>query len=132
MKIVDRLTFLAMPAGTVYAKWSEQPADGSFTNLNYEEVAIKWDTVVAGADFVTQDLFPSFDGVSGSETLFDVFQSMLAGETSPPVDYDCAGRDGLFDKDQLFAVWSIEDTEKLVALLQEALATRRNGENVGK
>jgi hypothetical protein len=52
---------------------------------------------------------------------------------SPPIDYDSAGRDGLFDDDQLFAVWSEQDAMNLAALLNKAAMERkRNGKTGGK
>jgi hypothetical protein len=35
-----------------------------------------------------------------------------------PLDFDCQGRDGLFDLDQLFAVWSDSDVEALITRLR--------------
>lgn len=120
MRIVDRKTFLTLPAGTVFAKFSPQPADGSFRALTHEEVAIKGDTV-AGVDFVVQDLFPWFEGCNDSRAWSDAMIAMLDGKPSPPLDYDCGARDGLFDQDQLFAVWDVEDQRRLVTRLQAAL-----------
>ena len=37
------------------------------------------------------------------------------------MDFAYEGRDGLFDKDQLFAVWSIRDIRSLIDRLQECL-----------
>src|SRR5690606_10806900 len=56
MRIVDRTTFLSLPAGTVYAKWGSAgelapPAH----DLTHEEVAVKGETV-AGVDWVVLDL----------------------------------------------------------------------------
>lgn len=111
MRIVDRATFLALPPGTIYAK---------FNPCVIEAPAIKWATM--GADFVTQDLVPSFEGCTNGEDEFAVILAMVdEGQESPPVDYDCAGRDGLFDRDQLFAVWSAEDAKRLIATLQNAV-----------
>jgi hypothetical protein len=112
MKIVDRATFLALPAGTVFTKY--QPA-------NLGAPAIKGETV-AGVDFVVQPLDPWFLGARGSEGYIDILFAMQGGQASPPVDYDCGGRDGLFDQDQLFAVWDRADLEALIARLQRALA----------
>lgn len=47
---------------------------------------------------------------------------MEAGKASRPVDYDCVVSDGLYEEDQLFAVWEAEDARRLVARLQRALA----------
>lgn len=121
MRIVDRKTFLSLPAGTIFVKFPAQPSDGSFLDLGHDgEVAIKGETV--GADFVVQPLFPLFDGDVDSEMNVGRMEDMLKGIESPPLDYDYAGRDGLFDQDQLFAVWNRQDAEGLIARLQRALA----------
>ena len=54
---------------------------------------------------------------------FDEIDRMTADQSheSPALDYDSAGRDGLFDDKQRFAVFSHEDTRRLIARLQSAL-----------
>lgn len=117
MRIVNRKDFLNLPAGTVFMKFPAQPADHH--DLGYDgAVSIKWDT--CGADFVSQDLMPQFEGWSDSEDWSNVIIDMIDGKQSPPVDYDCAGRDGLFDQDQLFLVWGSDDLVKMIDLLQAA------------
>lgn len=113
MRIVNRAAFLAMSPGTVFAKFSPNCI---------EAPAIKWDTV--GEDYVVQTLDPLFEGWETCLDYHDTLASMIAGNPSPPVDYDSAGRDGLFDKDQLFAVWSEDDHVALIAVLVKALGLR--------
>lgn len=123
MRIVDRKTFLALPSGTVFMKFPAQPADGSYADLAPDGcLQIKWDT--CGEDFVTQDLVPFPDGWQDCKDIFDDMQAMLRGEPGKMADYDCAGRDGLFDKDQFFQVWDIDDHQKLIGLLYKALEYR--------
>ena len=119
MRIVDRKTFLTLPSGTVFAKFGG-PA-GDLTDAYFGEVAIKCDTV--GSDFVCQDLLGQFEGWTGSDSHFDEIDRMTADQSheSPALDYDSAGRDGLFDDKQRFAVFSHEDTRRLIARLQSAL-----------
>lgn len=124
MRIVDRKTFLALPAGTVFMKWPAQPADGSYYSLGPDGcVQIKWATC-SGVDFACQDLVPFPDGWSDSGDIVDDQIAMLRGEEGKPADYDCAGRDGLFDEDQLFLVWDVDAHQKLIDLLQRALTAR--------
>lgn len=121
MRIVDRATFLALPAGTVFMKFPAQPADGSYVDLGISDrLQVKWDTV-AGADFVCQDMVPYFEGWKTGEDFCDALVAMLGGANSPPADYDCAGRDGLFDHDQLFLIWDRDAHKKLIDMLQTAL-----------
>lgn len=120
MRIVDRKTFLAMPAGTVFMKWPDQPTDGSYHDLAPDgRVQIKWDTCYE--DFVCQDLEPFPEGWQDSNDVSDDRIAMLRGEEGKPADYDCAGRDGLFDREQLFLVWDKDAHRNLIALLQQAL-----------
>lgn len=112
MKIVDRKAFLALPAGTVFAKYQPHV---------FGAWEIKEGTM--GEDYVVQDLFPFF-AVEGDswEEQWKVLESIKKGAPSPPMDFDCAGRDGLFDRDQLFGVLERADLEALIARLQLALA----------
>jgi hypothetical protein len=124
MRIVDRDTFLALPAGTVFMKYPAQPKDGSYIDLAPDSVVqIKWDSS-AGIDFVCQDLVPFYEGWHDSNDWAETQIAMLRGEESPPADYDCAGRDGLFDRDQLFLIWDEDAHQKLINLLQQALSLR--------
>lgn len=126
MRIVDRKTFLELPAGTVFMKFPAQPEDGSYINLADDgEVQIKWRTC-AGVDFVSQNLVPFPEGWKDSGDIADDQVAMLRGDEGKPADYDCAGRDGLFDEGQLFLVWNEVDHEKLIELLQRALEERKS------
>lgn len=122
MRIVDRITFMSMPEGTVFAKFGGP--QGSPDDAFFGDVRIKEDT--CGSDFVVQDLIGQFEGWTGDSSHFheiDLMASNPAHE-SPPLDYDSAGRDGLFDQHQRFAVWSIEDQERLISCLKDALERR--------
>lgn len=84
------------------------------------ELSVKWDSLET--DFIMQSLTtPWFDGVHDSNAYFDLLDTMQDGEPSPPMDFDFAGRDGMFDKDQLFAVWERRDVEALIKVLQGTL-----------
>jgi hypothetical protein len=109
MRIVDRATFLAQPAGTLFAKY--QPH-------SFGELAIKGDTV--HADFYVQELLPWPIDCHDSGQYFDWLETIDRGETSRPLDYDIEARDGLFDEDQRFAILDHGDVEALIARLQKA------------
>lgn len=121
MRIVDRKTFLTLPAGTVFAKHRAVEGVSARQSLCFDEVAIKGETV-AGVDFVVQDLFPWPEDCNDSSEWSDAIAAAFDGKETAPLDYECSARDGLFDQDQLFAVWDVEDTRRLVARLQKALA----------
>lgn len=108
MKIIDRKTFLAMPEGTLFAKYEP---------CNFGDLQIKGDSL--HNDFFTQELSGAIEhnnGMDFSDKLFDA----AANGTSLPVDLQCQGRDGLFDDDQLFAVWEAKDVEQLIERIQQA------------
>ncbi|MDC7809934.1 hypothetical protein [Sphingomonas koreensis] len=94
-----------------------------FTPHVFGDLAIKGDTV-AGIDWVEQTLSPWFEGCSGSVEHWDILDRLLAGEQSPPLDLDCAGRDASFEDGQLFAVFDARDLDTVIARLQLA---RREG-----
>lgn len=104
MRIVNRAEFLAMPTGTVFNKW---------TPLILGDPCIKGATW--GNDFLVQYLdqiqSPEF------EDYMDSLYRLEAG-VEIPMDFDSGSRDGLFDDDQLFAVWSDADVEALITRLQ--------------
>jgi hypothetical protein len=110
MLIVDRETFLAMPAGTVFAKYKP---------CVFDELSIKEDT--CGTDFAVQDIIPQFVTNNDSGDYFDTLDAAERGEPTPRLDYDICGRDGMFDKDQLFAVFERHDVKDLIARLTKAL-----------
>lgn len=120
MRIVDRATFLAMPPGTVFAKY--EPT-GITTDLGIMEGAM-------GEDFVEQPLslfwFEGHTDDSGTH-----MAALCAMEANPdmslPVTFDFAGRDGCFDQDQRFAVFEPHDLDALIARLIEARAALAEG-----
>lgn len=111
MKIVDRKTFLAMPAGTVFAKY--QP-------VIFGELTIKGHSVgPEPVDYYEQRLIEvDANDLGGMVDRLDLSQQT---GYSVPLDFYCSGRDGLFDEDQLFAVFEPHDVEALILRLQQAL-----------
>ena len=108
MKIVDRKTFLAMPAGVLYSKYRP---------CIFGELSIKGKTV-ADIDFYVQQIADSVkchDSGEFADVLFDA----TANGTSFALDFACEGRDGMFDEHQLFAVWEPQDVAALIARLQQ-------------
>ena len=100
MRIVDRATFLALPPNTVFNKYAP---------CYFDEPSIKGETW--GNDFLVQD----FDGLGVDE--------MMALETgeSLPLNFDLEYRDGLFDDNQLFAIWDENDAKALIARLLKCI-----------
>lgn len=113
MKIVNRTQFLAMPPGTVFAK---------FQPLVFEELEIKHDT--RGNDYWYQQIVGALDAGDSGEW-GDLLEDSRETGSSIPMDFDCLSRDGCFDDDQLFAVFEPADVEQLIDRLQQALADQR-------
>lgn len=113
MRIVDRATFLSLPDGTVYAKW---------TPLEFGELCIKCGTCESGNDWVYQSL----DMLEGDIPL-DSLMDLDAGK-EVAVDMDYTSRDGLYTADIRFAVWSPEDVQALILRLEKAASDARAGQ----
>lgn len=105
MKIVDRKTFLALPSGTVYRK---------FTPAVFDEIEIKRSDSndVYSPDYVTLRL----DSVESPE-MYD----WLDVGSEFRFDYDATRRDAMFEEDQLFAVYDKQDLVELIHILSETL-----------
>lgn len=106
MRIVDRKTFLSLPAETLYSKYEP---------CVFGDLTIKGDTVGEN-DFLTQQISDAVDCHDSGE-FGDIL--LVAEETASSfsMDFDCQGRDGSFDEDQLFVVWEQTDVAALVARL---------------
>jgi hypothetical protein len=108
MKIVDRKTFLAMPAGTVYSKYKPSVFDAiEIKGESYPDDF--WSTQIS-------------DSVKARDTgeMFAQLEKAEAGE-SVELDFNTCYRDGLFDANQLFAVWDRADVEALIERLKGCL-----------
>lgn len=106
MRIVDRKTFLAMPSGTLFSK---------YVPCVFENMQIKGDSLAN--DFLYQQIVDAIDCRDSGEFAALLDDSERDG-TSIPMDFDCQGRDGCFDEDQLFAVWERADVNALIERLK--------------
>jgi hypothetical protein len=131
MRIVDRTTFLQMPAGTLYAKFGGEPTEARC--YIFGDLCIKDESRIQGAgpietrgkpiDWHYVQTVPWPEDATDSMKWIDTVDGMLAGGESAPLDFGTLDRDGLFDEGQLFAVFSGEDARRLVARLQQAVAS---------
>ena len=112
MKIVDRKMFLAMPAGTVYAKYAP---------CVFEGLCVKEDTLPNGNDWfyvsLSAEAFRAHDSGDWAHLLY------LSEETGKELvmDFNIQSRDGCFEDDQLFAVFSKPDVAQLIERLRRCL-----------
>lgn len=108
MKIVDRKTFLAMPPNTVFAKFKPDI---------FEELCIKFESYEN--DFRYMQINDSIEG--NCEALHNSLEDCVKNGTNLPIAFESAFRDGLFDDDQLFAVWDSKDILALVRALNRCV-----------
>jgi hypothetical protein len=116
MKIVDRKTFLSLPAGTLFSKYEPCVLD---------DLCIKGESRLPSGDndpgdFWEQQIAGAIDAVNSGDYSEKLFESQEHG-TSIKFDFYCEGRDGLYDAAQLFAVWEPDDVRQLISRLQATL-----------
>ncbi len=111
MRIVDLEAFRALPAGVLYAKYRP---------CTFDNLSIKGDTWEH--DFLTLSVIePSFVGDMDCGERCATLDAMSERGESRAIEFDSYGRDGMFDKDQLFAVWERDDVAVLIEQLQGTL-----------
>jgi len=114
MRIVDRQTFLAMPEGTVFAKYD--PSIIREPMVKCDSIAIRGEL----KDFRYVSLTDEVD-CSDSQECIDIKEAAVLEGTSFALHFNTQNRDGLFDAGQLFAVWDRDDVEGLISRIQMAL-----------
>lgn len=110
MRIINRQAFLALPAGTLFAKY--QPCD-------FGELEIKDDSLEN--DWFEVQLIPWPKDCDDSGELIGRLRACEHGAAYGEMDFDLVCRDGLYDQDQLFAVFEAADAAALYERLQRAL-----------
>lgn len=110
MKIVDRKTFLSMPGETLFSKYEP---------CNFGPLEIKSDTVGAN-DFLSQQIVDAVR-CNNSAEFADILLDAQRTGASFSMDFDYLGRDGMFDDEQLFAIWEPDDVAALIERLTKLL-----------
>lgn len=120
MRIVDRKTFMSMPAGTIFSEYEPQALDG--WQIKADTLSMPEDDLAG--DFVCLHLNRvCLLGAGGSSDNSEMFYALENDPTkSFPIDYTMYGRDGMFVKDQLYAVMDRSDVLDMITHLQKALA----------
>jgi hypothetical protein len=110
MRILNRTQFLALEGEVLFSKYAPcYMADLEIKLCN------------SGTnDFCTQQIADAIE-CTGSDDFGDKLVDAQENGTQLKLDFDCGGRDGCFDADQLFAVWEPEDVRQLITRLQEIL-----------
>jgi len=109
MKIINLTEFRGMPQGTVFCKYDP---------CCFGELQIKGETW--DSDFISAPL----TGVIESEGSSDMFEKLIQYEKTKEsfsLDIECYGRDGLFEPNQLFAVYEKKDIAQLANKLMTLL-----------
>ena len=111
MRIVGFKEFMSLPEGTVFAKYSP---------CVFDDTCIKMGNC-GEHDFFYSDLSTGFETCS-TDHMFDLAEEMEADPNfTSPLCFSSQMRDGLFDEEQLFAVWSKSDITTMIARLAECL-----------
>jgi hypothetical protein len=110
MKIVNLQQFLALPGETLFCKY--QPCAFGELEIKVENSGER--------DFLTQDIAGAI-AFNDSGEYVDKLEAAREQGTSLPMDFDFPGRDGMFDDEQLFAVYERADVEALIERLQRCL-----------
>lgn len=117
MYIVDRKTFIAMPAGVVYQKYEP---------CVFKPISIKADSCGDIDWFYEVGIDgPDFADALDCGAWIDCCDRMEAGERIPAY-FGVICRDGCFDSDQLFAIWEPDDIRGLIGQFQAALEAQAN------
>lgn len=112
MKIVDLETFRKLPDGTLFMKYEP---------CNFGGLRVKVETL--DSDFIFEAITDEIDA-SGSDELFDkLFAAQKDSTMSLKMDFDATERDGLFEADQLFAVYEKADLVGLINKLNKCMAS---------
>lgn len=109
MKIIDRETFITMPEGTVFSEYEP---------CYFGPLMIKGATVGA-VDWYEQTVSDAFD-FNDTDDLYRKCDAAVNGGNLP-ITLNCETRNGMFDDDQLFAIWDQRDIAALITRLQRSL-----------
>ena len=117
MRLVNRVAFLALPAGVLFSKYEP---------CVFDPLCIKGDTIHSlsddtAIDWYEQQIHDAIDCLGSADFADQLLVAQETGE-SVPMDFECEGRDGMFEDDeQLFAVWEADDIAALIARLQRCV-----------
>ena len=111
MLIVNKKTFLAMPEGTIFAYYNP---------IVFEGLHVKGETISQFSDFYYQDLIGNIES-TGSDDYFDKCNEAEEKNTRLKLDFECLDRDGMYDDDQLYAVYDLVDIAGLLRAILGAV-----------
>lgn len=111
MKIINREEFLKLPTNTLYCKFMKDDSFGTlFIKLNS----------INNNDWYYQAL-SDFDYYGNSTERYERINLMLTDQAEYPLKLDSSSRDGLYNLDDLFCIYSEEDIKEIIKLLHSLL-----------
>ena len=116
MKIVDKAEFYALPEGTLYSDYEP---------FIFSGLKIKQRTIYSEGkpiDFAYECLIGNVESDSSNQ-FFDILYKAKKENASFKLDFDCCERDGLYDENQMFAVYEKEDLDGLISKLNSIRST---------
>ncbi len=119
MKLFKREDFLLLTAGTIYSRVNKEYGElmnGLYCKTSGEDYIVDWveQDLISEAGF-PNDIKDGGDAIDYQLNLRDTFQEF---ET----DLECAGRDGMFEDEDVFVVWNKKDITKLIIYLQGVMS----------
>src|SRR3990167_6506460 len=106
MRIIAKKEFLDLPPGVIFSSYSPCFFGGLF---------VKGDSIKEIGDFFESGLIGNPENNS-SEDFVNSCELMKSGNNIP-IDVNFYGREGFFDEKKLYAIYSKEDTEKIISVL---------------
>lgn len=117
MKIVDRSTFLSLPAYTVYSK---------LNGICFGEIRIKFDSWGSNGDYRDMPLIEISENSNELEMtdisaiyFREIERSKEDFSYSIKMETEVISRDGLYKADQLFCVFEKKDVKMIISVLNK-------------
>lgn len=107
MRVVDRKTFLTLPAGTIYCKGAPWA---------FDTICIKDDSLAN--DWIY--LNPAWPSAHDSGEAVELLETSIATGSSFPCE-DAFGRDGCFNEKDVFLIFEMEDLFSLKNRIETAI-----------
>lgn len=108
MRIVNLEEFRKQPIGTFFCKY-EPCVFGNFELFG---------GIFGDNDYLSSELI-AFPKSSGSDEMFDILHAAEKDGNSFELETECYGRDGLYETDQLFAIYEKKDVSQLIETLKQ-------------